>query len=71
MNPNIDSDSAEEAKAHEGHRVMTAERVPGNDHYYEKNGLRSYGDGENHDEEPPVSPSMKASVEVYSQHDSR
>lgn len=34
--------------------IRTVSRVPGNDHYYEKNGLRTYGDGEDHDHEPPV-----------------
>ena len=35
--------------------VKTNERVPANPHYYEKNGLRTYGDDEDHDHEPPVS----------------
>jgi len=34
--------------------VRTISRVPGNDHYYEKDGLRTYGDDEDHDHEPPV-----------------
>lgn len=34
--------------------IHTNERVPGNTHYYEKNGLRTYGDDEDHDHEPPV-----------------
>lgn len=34
--------------------VHTNERVPGHDHYYEKNGLRTYGDEEDHDHEPPM-----------------
>jgi len=34
--------------------IRTISRVPGNDHYYEKNGLRTYGDGEDHDHEPPM-----------------
>lgn len=33
--------------------VLTNERIPGHD-YYEKNGLRTYGDDEDHDHEPPV-----------------
>jgi hypothetical protein len=37
------------------HRIDTAERVPGNAQYYEKDGLRTYGDGEDHEHEPPVS----------------
>lgn len=33
--------------------VQTNERIPGHN-YYEKNGLRTYGDGEDHDHEPRV-----------------
>lgn len=36
--------------------VHTNERVPGHPGYYEKGGLRTYGDdGVDHDHEPPVS----------------
>jgi hypothetical protein len=35
--------------------IRTISRVPGNSHYYEKDGLRTYGDGEGHDTEPPMS----------------
>ena len=38
--------------------IHTNERVPGNTHYYEKNGLRTYGDDEDHDHEPPVCPAL-------------
>ncbi|CZR51778.1 probable trichothecene efflux pump [Phialocephala subalpina] len=34
--------------------IRTVSRVPGNSHYYEKNGLRTYGDDEDHDHEPPM-----------------
>ena len=34
--------------------VHTNERVPGHANYYEKNGLRTHGDDEDHDHEPPV-----------------
>ncbi|KAF2404388.1 MFS multidrug transporter-like protein [Trichodelitschia bisporula] len=34
--------------------VKTAERVPGHTNYYEKDGLRTYGDAEDHDHEPPM-----------------
>lgn len=34
--------------------IRTVSRVPGNTHYYEKDGLRTYGDDEDHDHEPPV-----------------
>jgi MFS family permease len=36
-------------------RISTHDRVPGHENYYEKNGLRTYGDGEDHDHEPPLS----------------
>ncbi|MCJ1390035.1 hypothetical protein MMC18_002893 [Xylographa bjoerkii] len=35
--------------------IHTNERVPGHPKYYEKNGLRTYGDDEDHDHEPPMS----------------
>lgn len=34
--------------------VHTNERVPGHPAYYEKDGLRTYGDNEDHDHEPRV-----------------
>lgn len=34
--------------------VHTNERVPGHPSYYEKGGLRTYGDDADHDHEPPV-----------------
>lgn len=34
--------------------VKTNERVPGHTNYYEKDGLRTYGDGVDHDHEPPM-----------------
>lgn len=36
--------------------IHTNERVPGHPGYYEKGGLRTYGDDEDHDHEPPVRP---------------
>lgn len=35
-------------------RIQTNERVPGHTNYFEKNGLRTKGDGEDHDHEPPM-----------------
>lgn len=35
--------------------IRTISKVPGNPNYYEKNGLRTYGDGMDHDHEPTVS----------------
>lgn len=41
--------------------VHTNEIVPGHPNYYEKDGLRTYGDDEDHDHEPPVGhPFMRA-----------
>ncbi|KAK5149116.1 hypothetical protein LTR04_000060, partial [Oleoguttula sp. CCFEE 6159] len=34
--------------------IKTNERVPGHANYYEKDGLRTYGDDEDHDHEPPA-----------------
>ena len=34
--------------------IRTVSKVPGNPNYYEKDGLRTYGDDEDHDHEPPV-----------------
>jgi hypothetical protein len=34
--------------------IATHDRVPGHTDYYEKNGLRTYGDDEDHDHEPPM-----------------
>jgi len=36
------------------HQVRTNEAVPGHTNYYEKDGLRTYGDEEDHDHEPPL-----------------
>jgi hypothetical protein len=49
-------------------RIATHDRVPGHENYYEKNGLRTYGDGEDHDHEPPVSsknPTRQPSLTQY------
>ncbi|KAK8212787.1 hypothetical protein M8818_002952 [Zalaria obscura] len=35
-------------------QIKTNERVPGHANYYEKDGLRTYGDDEDHDHEPPM-----------------
>ncbi|EXJ79815.1 hypothetical protein A1O3_08100 [Capronia epimyces CBS 606.96] len=42
-----------EITAHIEH-VHTNEKVPGHPGYYEKDGLRTYGDDEDHDHEPPM-----------------
>ncbi len=36
-------------------QVHTNERVPGHDNYYEKDGLRTYGDDMDHEHEPKMS----------------
>jgi hypothetical protein len=41
-------------KADHVERIATHDRVPGHENYYEKDGLRTYGDGEDHEHEPPV-----------------
>ncbi|KAL8850235.1 MAG: hypothetical protein Q9221_004834 [Calogaya cf. arnoldii] len=38
-----------------GDKVNHLEAAPGHHDYYEKDGLRTYGDGEDHDHEPPMS----------------
>ena len=45
--------------------IRTISRVP-NPHYYEKNGLRTYGDEEDHEHEPPVSYYRRRMATVYS-----
>ena len=47
-----------ETKAHI-ETIHTRERVPGQSHYYEKDGLRTYGDDEDHEHEPKVSLLLK------------
>ncbi|MCJ1453096.1 hypothetical protein MMC28_003441 [Mycoblastus sanguinarius] len=54
--------SSEESRTPPGEKTMesqieivkTNERVPGHPAYYEKDGLRTYGDDEDHDHEPPM-----------------
>ena len=52
----ISAVDVENVKPKAGHleAIHTNERVPGHENYYEKNGLRTYGDDEDHDHEPPV-----------------
>ena len=51
-----ESSSPVEAKAVDSQveAIHTNERVPGHPAYYEKDGLRTYGDAEDHDHEPRV-----------------
>ena len=50
------STSVDEKSPHIEHaeRIAIHDRVPGHENYYERNGLRAYGGGEDHDHEPPV-----------------
>lgn len=36
------------------HRIATKEQIPGHPNYYERDGLRTYGDDEDHDHEPKM-----------------
>lgn len=56
--PSMETSTEKEVNAGEAQHLETiraVSRVPGNNHYYEKDGLRTYGDDEDHDHEPPVS----------------
>ena len=53
MTPSMEKDTAAPAQEHM-ETIRTVSRVPGTDRYYEKGGLRTYGDDEDHDHEPPV-----------------
>ena len=44
--------------------IHTNEKVPGNPGYYEKDGLRTYGDDEDHDHEPKVSDGDSNSMKI-------
>lgn len=52
--PEADEKMAGTHVENELHDAKTNERVPGHPGYYEKGGLRTYGDDEDHDHEPPV-----------------
>ncbi|KAL8826916.1 MAG: hypothetical protein Q9191_003503 [Dirinaria sp. TL-2023a] len=55
MSPHLtDSPAEEKVTGAQVEQVHTNERVPGHDQYYEKNGLRTYGDEDDHDHEPPA-----------------
>ncbi|KAI9049824.1 hypothetical protein LZ554_005974 [Drepanopeziza brunnea f. sp. 'monogermtubi'] len=62
--PSASTHATEEKHADPQHvvHVATHDRVPGHENYYEKNGLRTYGDGEDHDHEPPMSPKRMMSL---------
>ena len=54
--PPLEKDNVVEKEAIGSHveTVHTNERVAGHPAYYEKGGLRTYGDDEDHDHEPKV-----------------
>jgi hypothetical protein len=52
--PNEKVHDGAEGKTEHLEAIRTVSRVP-NPRYYEKDGLRTYGDDEDHDHEPPVS----------------
>ena len=54
MSPSSKSSPAEKQTKHQLETVHTHERIPGHPNYYEKDGLRTYGDEADHDHEPPV-----------------
>jgi hypothetical protein len=58
--PSGSTGAVDEKSHHVEHvdRIATHDRVPGHENYYEKNGLRTYGDGEDHDTEPEVCPTL-------------
>jgi hypothetical protein len=45
--------------------IRTVSRVPGNPSYYERDGLRTYGDNEDHDHEPTVKLPGSVNILVY------
>jgi hypothetical protein len=53
--PNEKVHETGDGKAEHFEAIRTISRVP-NPNYYEKDGLRTSGDDEDHDHEPPVSP---------------
>lgn len=55
MSPSSTSSPPEKEIAIQLETVHTNERIPGHANYYEKDGLRTYGDDEDHDHEPRVS----------------
>ena len=49
-------------ETHHVEQIHTNERVPGHSNYYEKNGLRTYGDDADHDHAPKMSFSRAMSL---------
>jgi hypothetical protein len=53
--PSIENSvTKEEPTAQQLEVIHTNERIPGHSNYYEKDGLRTYGDGQDHDHEQPM-----------------
>lgn len=53
--PSLESIPSDKQATDHIENIRTNDKVPGHDNYYEKNGLRTYGDGEDHDHEPGMS----------------
>jgi hypothetical protein len=69
VNPSLEKETAAPENSEHLENIRTVSRVPGNDHYYEKDGLRTYGDDEDHDHEPPVCPVSFNSSSIVFLHD--
>lgn len=50
----LDREANQEKSGNGVEPIRTISRVPGNPNYYEKDGLRTYGDGQDHDEHLPM-----------------
>lgn len=48
-------------------RIATHDEVPSHNNYYEKDGLRTYGDDEDHDHEPKVCIFTQKNVGQYAE----
>jgi len=64
MAPSSTSSPAEKEIGTQLQPVHTIERVPGHASYYEKDGLRTYGDNEDHDHEPRVSAPQRTAASI-------
>ena len=56
--PASNSSAGDKQQAVEVEKIVTHDQVPGHNNYYEKNGLRTYGDGEDHGEHLILSSSL-------------
>ncbi|TKA79621.1 hypothetical protein B0A49_00968, partial [Cryomyces minteri] len=63
--PEAGTRSLEKGAVEQIEMVKTNERVPGHANYYEKDGLRTYGDDEDHDHEPPANDDVEIPVYLF------